>query len=92
MDAQALQQTAVARFQAGQATMADVQASGVLTAEVQFCAGQTAQPDYCATVTPLLTNLVSTRTSQYQSGFVSIDQVIAARKALLEKRAFCGTP
>ena len=90
-DAQGLQQTAQARFQAGSATIADVQLSTVLAVEVQFCAGQTTQADYCAAVVPPLVNLVSARTTQYQNGLATIDQVVAARTDLLQKRAFCGT-
>jgi hypothetical protein len=90
-DGQGLQQTAQARFQAGSATIADVQLSSVLAVEVQFCAGQTTQADYCAAVVPPLVSLVSARTTQHQTGFATIDQVVAARRDLLEKRAFCGT-
>ena len=90
-DAQALQQTAQARFQAGQALVTEVQLANVWLADVQFCAGQTAQADYCASIVPLLAAVVSARTTQYQNALVSIDQVIAARKTLLEKRAFCAS-
>jgi hypothetical protein len=89
---QALLQTALARYQAGLVSIADVDSSTVLAAEVQFCAGQTAPADFCAAVTTALADLVSVRTIQYQNGAATIDQIVGARKALLEKRAFCGAP